>query len=995
MNKPTVPAAPSHAAALVRQLQALWEQGQTPDADALLRAAGVLAPAEVAEVLAADQWQRWHAGQRVAVEDYLARHPALADPTALLALAYGEFLLRKELGEQPAAAEFLARFPHCADGLRRQLEFHGALTGPGGESDALDLAGTVGGPITERPGALIGPYKLMEKIGEGGMGLVFVALQQQPLRRKVALKVIKPGMDTRQVIARFEAERQALALMDHPNIAKVLDGGATTSGLPYFVMELVKGVPITDYCDQNHVGVRERLELFTHVCRAVQHAHQKGIIHRDLKPSNVLVLSQDGTPLVKVIDFGVAKAIGQPLTDKTIYTQWTQLVGTPLYMSPEQAGQSGVDVDTRTDIYALGVLLYELLTGTTPFDRERLRQAGHDEMRRIIREEEPARPSTRISKLGQAATTVSSNRQSDPRQLSRLFRGELDWVVMKCLEKDRNRRYETANGLARDVQRYLHDEPVEAGPPSAGYRLRKLARKYRAALGIAGLFVALLALGGAASAWQAVRATRAERQAVAERDRAEQERERAQAGFRMARDTVDRFFTQVADSPRLKGRGMEKFRKDLLQNAKDFYERFIRAELDAPRVRHDLGLAHQRLAKIEAVLGDFAAAQALSEKAIEILGELAQAHPEVVEYRRDLAASQYRLGAICYDADLPDRAEAAYRQALAVQEGLAADYPEVAEYRRALATTQGSRGILHGRSGRLQKAQESLEQALALWSRLVADDPRAPEDRHGLAGAQWGLGQAYKHRGWSDKAEAMLQQAEGNYEALAKDYPEVPEYRQSLARTYGTLGGLYHDNLAQADKAEAAHQRALRIFEGLAREHPDVVEFDYRLGQCYYGLALDADLAGRADAALARYDKAIEILHRAIGRGYGQGRGELLDAQALRAGMLAGRGDHARAAQEASAVARQGGLAGGNLYNLGCAFARSSAAAANDGKLAHADRAKLQAQYAARAMELLRQALANGFQNAALLKGDKDLDPLRGREDFQKLVREVEREATK
>jgi WD40 repeat protein/serine/threonine protein kinase len=349
------------------------------------------------------------------------------------------------------------------------------------ESPAPDLAATVDPVcVSERPGTVIGPYKLMELIGEGGMGLVFVAEQQQPVRRRVALKVIKPGMDTRQVIARFEAERQALALMDHPNIARVLDGGTTDSGRPYFVMELVKGVPITQFCDDNRLAPRHRLELFVSVCQAVQHAHQKGIIHRDLKPSNVLVASHDGTPVVKIIDFGVAKAIGQQLTEKTVYTQLTQMVGTPLYMSPEQAGQSSLDIDTRTDVYALGVLLYELLTSMTPFDSERLRQAGYDELRRIIREEEPARPSTRISTLGQAATTMSINRQSDPKRLRQLFRGELDWIVMKALEKDRNRRYETASAFAADVQRYLHDEPVLACPPRALYRLRKFARRQRA-----------------------------------------------------------------------------------------------------------------------------------------------------------------------------------------------------------------------------------------------------------------------------------------------------------------------------------------------------------------------------------------------------------------------------------------------------------------------------------------------------------------------------------
>jgi serine/threonine-protein kinase len=362
-------------------------------------------------------------------------------------------------------------------------------------------APTIDEPTTEGPGAVIGPYKLMEQIGEGGMGLVFVAEQQQPVRRKVALKVIKPGMDTRQVVARFEAERQALALMDHPNIAKVLDGGETTSGRPYFVMDLVKGVPITEFCDQNQVPVRERLELFLHVCQAVQHAHQKGIIHRDIKPSNVLVMSHDGTPLVKVIDFGVAKAIGQQLTDKTIYTQFSQMVGTPLYMSPEQAGQSGLDVDTRSDIYSLGVLLYELLTGTTPFDKERLKEAGYEEIRRIIREEEPVKPSTRISTLGKAAATVSTNRKSEPRQLSRLFRGELDWIVMKALEKDRDRRYETANAFAADVQRYLADEPVLACPPSAWYRVRKFARRNRRPLAAAAVLGLALLVAVGSVAW--------------------------------------------------------------------------------------------------------------------------------------------------------------------------------------------------------------------------------------------------------------------------------------------------------------------------------------------------------------------------------------------------------------------------------------------------------------------------------------------------------------
>ncbi|QDU21324.1 serine/threonine-protein kinase [Urbifossiella limnaea] len=371
------------------------------------------------------------------------------------------------------------------------------------EDQPPGLETTVGTGAIDGPGTVIGPYRLIEPVGEGGMGVVFVAEQRHPIRRKVALKVIKPGMDTREVVARFEAERQALALMDHPHIAKVLDGGVTDQGRPYFVMELVRGTPVTEYCDQARLGLRERLELFVQVCQAVQHAHQKGVIHRDIKPSNVLVAGSDGAPTAKVIDFGVAKAVGQQLTDKTVYTRFQQLVGSPLYMSPEQAGLSGLDVDTRSDIYSLGVLLYELLTGTTPFDKERFRTAAYDELRQIIREEEPPRPSTRLSTLGPAAGTVSANRGVEPRRLFTLVRGELDWLVMKALEKDRNRRYETANGLAMDVQRYLAGEAVLAVPPSVGYRVRKFARRNKQALAGASLLVVMFLVLVGGFAWVA------------------------------------------------------------------------------------------------------------------------------------------------------------------------------------------------------------------------------------------------------------------------------------------------------------------------------------------------------------------------------------------------------------------------------------------------------------------------------------------------------------
>ena len=330
-------------------------------------------------------------------------------------------------------------------------------------------------PVSGPPATVIGPYKLLQQLGEGGMGTVFMAEQTQPVRRKVALKIIKPGMDSRQVIARFEAERQALALMDHPNIAKVFDAGTTATGQPYFVMELVKGVPITRYCDGSSPA------LFVPVCQAVQHAHQKGIIHRDLKPSNVLVAVYDDQAVPKVIDFGIAKATGQQLTERTLFTEIGQVVGTLEYMSPDQAGLNQLDIDTRSDIYSLGVLLYELLTGTTPLERKRLKAAALLEMLRLIREEEPPEPSTRLSATDELPS-VAANRGQEPKQLSGLVRGELDWIVMKSLEKDRNRRYETANGFAQDIQRYLADEAVQACPPSAWYRFRKFSRRNKTGL---------------------------------------------------------------------------------------------------------------------------------------------------------------------------------------------------------------------------------------------------------------------------------------------------------------------------------------------------------------------------------------------------------------------------------------------------------------------------------------------------------------------------------
>src|SRR6188768_2399396 len=449
------------------------------------------------------------------------------------------FNVARQIGSPDARSEYLRQACGTDSGLRQRVEvlLH-AYEGQASflESPPVGVAPTTDQPASEPPGTVIGPYKLIEPIGEGGMGAVWMAQQTEPVKRLVALKLIKPGMDSRQVIARFEAERQALALMDHPHIARVLDGGTTEGGRPYFVMELVHGVPVTRYCDDHHLTPRERLELFVPVCQAIQHAHQKGIIHRDVKPSNVLVTLYDGKPVPKVIDFGVAKATEQKLTERTLFTQYGTMVGTLEYMSPEQAEMSALGVDTRSDIFSLGVLLYELLTGSTPLTHHRMKEAAYAEILRMIKEEEPPRPSSRLSDSGEALASISAQRKTEPAKLTKLVKGELDWIVMKTLEKDRNRRYETANGFAMDVQRYLADEPVQACPPSVGYEFRKFVRRNRAAVLSAAAILVVLLAGIAGTTFGLFREAEQRKIADAERKKAEQAESETLADYRASTD---------------------------------------------------------------------------------------------------------------------------------------------------------------------------------------------------------------------------------------------------------------------------------------------------------------------------------------------------------------------------------------------------------------------------------------------------------------------------
>jgi serine/threonine protein kinase/tetratricopeptide (TPR) repeat protein len=649
--------------------------------------------------------------------------------------------------------------------LRAQVEigsFH--------EQSRVTAGVTTDQPIMERSGNIIGPYKLVEQIGEGGMGTVWMAQQTEPVKRVVALKLIKTGMDSKQVIARFEAERQALALMDHPNIARVLDAGTTSAGRPYFVMDLVKGVPFTKYCDEHHLTPRQRLELFIPVCQAVQHAHQKGIIHRDLKPSNVLVARCDDTAIPKVIDFGVAKAAGQSLTERTLFTGFGNIVGTLEYMSPEQAEITQIDIDTRSDIYSLGVLLYELLTGSPPFSRKELERGGMLELLRVIREQEPSKPSTKLS-TAEGLPTLAANRGTEPAKLTKLVRGELDWIVMKALEKDRNRRYETANSFALDVQRYLADEPVLAGPPSFGYKARKFVRRHRGPVLAVSLVIMALLAGIIGTTIGLLHAIRARKDAVAAQD-AEAEQRRTADEERAVAQAVNDFL-----------------QKDLLEQV-DLEKQPGGPGVDVPR-NPDI--------KVRSVL---------DRAANSIEGRFANQPRVEAAIRLTIAKAYFALG-------LYDQAGLHVERSVALRVAhLGADHPETLTSQDALADSYITRGFFDRGEALFQ---ENLEKRTAT---LGADHLDTLASKHIMASL-------YGQRGKLDQAEPLHQ------EVVQKREAQLGADNQLTLRSKSNLAWLHHRRGEHA-RAEAEYVDLIKTYESKwGEDHLGTVLSKSNLGLVY------------------------------------------------------------------------------------------------------------------------------------------------------------------
>jgi serine/threonine protein kinase len=986
------------------------------------------------------------------------------------------------------------------------------------EASRPALLATIDYPVMEGPGTVIGPYKLLEQIGEGGFGVVFMAEQQQPVRRKVALKVLKPGMDTKEVIARFESERQALALMDHPNIARVLDAGATDSGRPYFVMELVRGVPITEFCDQNRLAPEARLKLFLDVCRAIQHAHHKGVIHRDIKPTNVLVTLHDGEPVATVIDFGVAKAMGPTLTERTLFTPYGQMIGTPAYMSPEQAEMSGSDIDTRSDVYALGVLLYELLTGTTPLEGERLREVGIAEMQRLICQEEAPRPSTRLSALGDAATVVAGNRGLDIKPFAQLLAGDLDWVVMKALEKDRNRRYDTPGSFAEDIDRYLRREAILARPPSTVYKVKKFTQRNRAAVLTTAVVATALLAGTAVATWQAVRATRAGTEAAAAADearRAKKDAEAREAEIKAVLQFVEnQVFAAARPAGKAGGQGHEVTLRQAVEAALPFVEKSFRTEpLIEARLRLTLGTSFADLGDPCVAVEQLEAARALYTR------HRGPDHPDTLTAMNNLANSYQTLGRYAdalklHEATLARRKATRgpdHRETLASMNNLANSYAALGRQADALALREATLALQKAKLGpddadtlasmsnlansyhalgRYADALALREATLTLQkARLGPDHPDTLASMSHLGSSYYALGR-YREGLKLDEATLALQQAR-----LGPDHPDTLASMNNLATAYAVVGRhadaatLYEKALAlQKAKLGPDHPAALRTMNNLAAsydalcrygdaltlreetfalrkaklgpdhpdtltsmnnlaisytsvgrhldalalrdttlalqkaklgpDHPDTLTSMYNLAYNYGALGRHADALKLCEETLALRKAKLGADHPDTLRSMGSvavclvklDRGAeavpVIDdcvrhatGRVVHPGLIPGvmylRLQHYERTKDAAGCRRTAEIwdslkrtDAASLYNAACMWAVTAAVNRAADQSPEGNR---QADAAAdQAMTWLKQAVAAGYKNAAHIAQDKDLDALRDRAEFTKLVAPLE-----
>jgi serine/threonine protein kinase/tetratricopeptide (TPR) repeat protein len=668
----------------------------------------------------------------------------------------------------------------------------------------------------------IGPYKILDFLGEGGMGAVYLAEQEQPIRRKVALKVVKLGMDTKEVIARFESERQALAMMNHPNIAQVHDAGTTERGASYFVMEHVAGIPITDYCDKHRLSTRERLEIFIPVCQAIQHAHQKGIIHRDIKPSNVLVALQDGKPVPKIIDFGIAKATNQRLTEKTVFTQQGYLIGTPEYMSPEQAEMTGLDVDTTTDIYSLGVLLYQLLVGALPFDAGTLRHAGYDEIRRMIREEEPPKPTTRLNSLGQSAKEIAERRRTDVASLAKDLRGDLEWVTMKAMEKDRTRRYASSSELAADIERSLRFEPVLAGPPSSVYRIGRYVRRHRGGVIAAAVVLVAIFIGTAGITIGLLRAVRAEKKAV----------EEAATAKRVSDFLVDLF--KVSDPSKAKGNTITA-REILDRGAKKIEEELAGQPPVQARLMETMGTVYRSL-------GLYPQAQSMLEKTLKL--------KRSIYGNADLSVADTLqiLGIVYDDQGKYDEAVSLIQKSVDIKsKRLKPDDPELARSLNSLA-------IVFYDQGKYAEAEPLLERSLAIKEKAERLDDAD------VANTLINLGIIKRSERKYEDSEAFLRRALAISEKkLGDEHPDM------AAAILNNLGSLYEDQGRRVE-AEPLYLRSLAIWEKiLGPNHPDVAIALHNLANLYRNLGKYAQAEPLYLRSLAIWEKTLGPDHPYVG----------------------------------------------------------------------------------------------------------------------------------